>query len=78
MKEFLLELVERLEQQRLLLIQIADRVDALEQAVDHANSQAARIRVQALQTAIHASDGERTAYLSLHEDLRIQISKLPD
>jgi uncharacterized coiled-coil DUF342 family protein len=71
MKELLLELVNRLEQQDLKMLTLFDRLDALQQSFDSYHS-------EAVEEARPASDSAREALDSRYEGIRRLISKFLD
>jgi hypothetical protein len=78
MKELLLELLNRLEQQDLKLLNLSDHLGALQATFDHRHPEAIGDRVQLYEELRPASDSAREALDSHYEEIRRLISKLPD
>jgi hypothetical protein len=78
MKELLLELVNRLEQQDLKMLTLFDRLDALQQSFDSYHSEAVEDRLRLVEEARPASDSAREALDSRYEGIRRLISKFLD
>ena len=78
MKELLLELVNRLEQQDLRLLTLNERLDALQATFDFYHPESGDDYQRFFAEARQGADRSREVYVSLYEGYRRSISKLPD
>lgn len=75
MKDVLLALVDRLEKQNALLLQLSDRLDALEGSYDDYVSHAVDDRLKRVQDAKKSSESVRLEAESRHKDIRRLIAE---